>query len=235
MIKLARYLSEKRMRLVDMFKVLDKGVTHQMNKEDFGRRMKVRKKKIIFNFLLEIFWELISLYFLKIFEPRLTTRDIANIAKSFTDKDIIDYSSLIDQASIKLENKLQITRMKAQLDESEEQHMKNNKVVKPQLSLSSHKNKDKNSASRENMTAKSLEESYPPLLAANVQPNLDKYRYNHKFGQEEYDEVNEPVSFKDMSRYAGSRVVKKASSNGNVGSQTHRVYSEESSKSKNQS
>lgn len=43
MIRLARYLGEKRMRLIDMFRVLDKNNKLEMNKTEFIRRMKVRK------------------------------------------------------------------------------------------------------------------------------------------------------------------------------------------------
>ena len=41
MIKLARYLSEKRMRLLDMFRVLDKNNSLELSKDEFSRRMKV--------------------------------------------------------------------------------------------------------------------------------------------------------------------------------------------------
>lgn len=42
MIKLARYLSDKRMRLVDMFRILDKQNKFEMDKTEFMRRMKVK-------------------------------------------------------------------------------------------------------------------------------------------------------------------------------------------------
>ena len=41
MIKLARYLSDKRLRLVDMFRILDKDGSLEISKNDFKRRLKV--------------------------------------------------------------------------------------------------------------------------------------------------------------------------------------------------
>jgi hypothetical protein len=56
MVKLARYLSEKRMRLVDMFKVLDKVNSKQMSKDDFARRMKVSQNLVKSFRLNQVFW-----------------------------------------------------------------------------------------------------------------------------------------------------------------------------------
>jgi Ca2+-binding EF-hand superfamily protein len=66
MMKLAKYLSEKRMRLVDMFRVLDKQNNLAMDKVEFIRRM-------------------------KIFEPRLTQIDVKNIANNLANKETIYY------------------------------------------------------------------------------------------------------------------------------------------------
>lgn len=41
MIKLARYLNDKRLRLIDMFRILDKENTLEISKNDFMRRFKV--------------------------------------------------------------------------------------------------------------------------------------------------------------------------------------------------
>lgn len=43
MIKLARYLNDKRLRLVDMFRILDKDNLLEINKNDFKRRLKVTR------------------------------------------------------------------------------------------------------------------------------------------------------------------------------------------------
>lgn len=43
MIKLARYLNDKRLRLVDMFRILDKDNLLEINKNDFKRRLKVSR------------------------------------------------------------------------------------------------------------------------------------------------------------------------------------------------
>ena len=41
MIKLAKFLSEKKMRLIDMFKMLDDQKTFSLDKSEFVKRMKV--------------------------------------------------------------------------------------------------------------------------------------------------------------------------------------------------
>ncbi|CAF0773135.1 unnamed protein product [Brachionus calyciflorus] len=66
MIKLARFLGEKRMRLIDLFRVLDRGNKLEMDKIEFIRRM-------------------------KLFEPRLTQKDLHSIAKNLSTKETIYY------------------------------------------------------------------------------------------------------------------------------------------------
>lgn len=46
MIKLARYLNEKRLRLVDLFRILDRDNLLEINKNDFKRRLKVSSKNL---------------------------------------------------------------------------------------------------------------------------------------------------------------------------------------------
>jgi Ca2+-binding EF-hand superfamily protein len=43
MVKLTKFLSEKRMRLVDMFRILDKKGTLEIAKDEFMRRLKVKE------------------------------------------------------------------------------------------------------------------------------------------------------------------------------------------------
>ncbi|RMZ95474.1 leucine-rich repeat-containing 74A [Brachionus plicatilis] len=106
MIRLARYLGEKRMRLIDMFRVLDKNNKLEMNKTEFIRRM-------------------------KLFEPRLTQKDLHIIAKNLSTKDTIYYSSLFTQMTKpKPDNLFEINRKKAQLNEEEDRFL--NKFNKSQ-------------------------------------------------------------------------------------------------------
>jgi hypothetical protein len=41
MIKLAKFLSDKKFRLIDMYRILNKNNTLEMDREEFIRRMKV--------------------------------------------------------------------------------------------------------------------------------------------------------------------------------------------------
>ena len=66
MMKLSRYLSEKRLRLIDMLRILDKKQSFKLEKGEFIKR-------------------------LKIFEPRLKNREIFAIADNLADGDVIDY------------------------------------------------------------------------------------------------------------------------------------------------
>lgn len=87
MVKLAKYLSEKRMRLIDMFRILDKQNKFELDKTEFIRRMKV-----IFDFKdLHNFRITSTQIILKLFEPRLTLRDINNIARNLSSQDTIYY------------------------------------------------------------------------------------------------------------------------------------------------
>lgn len=46
MIKLAKFLSDKKFRLIDMYRILNKNNTLEMDREEFIRRMKVNIFKI---------------------------------------------------------------------------------------------------------------------------------------------------------------------------------------------
>ena len=103
MIKLAKFLADKKFRLIDMFRILNKNNSLEMDKDEFIKRM-------------------------KIFEPRLTQKDIQNIANNLTNKETIYYSGLFYQISTKLlpENASEVDKKKKQLNDEEEKLKKIN-------------------------------------------------------------------------------------------------------------
>lgn len=71
-MKLAKYLSEKRLRIIDMFRIIDSKQILTMERIEFVKR-------------------------LKIFEPRLRIKEIISIADGISKNDLIDYSHLYKQ------------------------------------------------------------------------------------------------------------------------------------------
>lgn len=88
------------MRLIDMLRILDRDPNSvEISKTEFIRRM-------------------------KLFEPRLSQKDIINIAKNLSNKDNIYYSSLYDQMVRRSDVEVEIARKRTQLNEEEEKTLR---------------------------------------------------------------------------------------------------------------